>query len=109
MSFKKCPKINQKFAQNRKALVIVIYRGMWRCLKRKRDIAKKATFSDVKTVFRQIPASIQFCVFKSALFLFLRVLPIPVLFPPFFTVVFFFLLSHDRQLRCDLFDGGECR
>lgn len=50
----------------------------------------------------------KFVVFKSALFFpgfaksFLHSYSI------FFIVVFVFLLSHDRQLRSDLFDGGEC-
>ena len=48
-------------------------------------------------------ALIQICGFQKR-----AVLPILVLFTPFFTVEFFFLLSHDRQLRSDLFDGGEC-
>ena len=47
-------------------------------------------------------------IFKSALFFpgfaksFLHSYSI------FLTVVFVFLLSHDRQLRSDLFDGGDC-
>ena len=52
ISFKKCPKITQKFTQNRKTLVNVLSGGIWCCLKRERDIGTKATLSDVKTAFR---------------------------------------------------------
>ena len=52
ISFPKCPKITQKFTQNRKTFVYVLNRGIWRCLKRERDIGTKAMMSDVKTAFR---------------------------------------------------------
>ena len=52
ISFTKCLKITQKFTQNRKTLVNVLRGGIWRALKRERDICIKATLSDVKTVFR---------------------------------------------------------
>ena len=45
ISFTKCPKITQKFTQNHKTLVNVLSGGIWRCLKRKRDIGTKATLS----------------------------------------------------------------
>ena len=46
-SFTKCPKITQKFTENRKTLVNVLSGGIWHCLKRERDIGTKATLSDV--------------------------------------------------------------
>ena len=52
ISFPKDP----KFTQNRKTLVNVLSRGIWRCLKRERDIGGKAMLSDVKTAFRCTPA-----------------------------------------------------
>ena len=55
ISFPKCSKITQKFTQNRKTLVYVLNRGIWRCLKRERDIGTKAMLSDVKTAFRWNP------------------------------------------------------
>ena len=56
ISFTKCPKFIQKFTQNCKALVNVLSGGIWRWLKRERDIGIKATLSDVKTAFRWNPA-----------------------------------------------------
>ena len=50
------PKITQKLKQNRKTLVNVLNRGIWRCWKRQRDIGTKAMFIDVKTAFRCTPA-----------------------------------------------------
>ena len=50
--FKKCPKITQKFTQNRKTLVNVLRGGIWCCLKHERDIGTKVTLSNVKTAFR---------------------------------------------------------
>ena len=38
ISFTKCPKITQKFTQNRKTFFKVLNGGIWRCLKRERDI-----------------------------------------------------------------------
>ena len=52
ISFPTCPKITQKFTQNRKTLGNVPNGGIWRCLKRERDISTKAMLSDVKTAFR---------------------------------------------------------
>ena len=46
------PKITQKFTKTRKTLVNVLNGGIWRCLKRERDIGTKAMLSDVKTAFR---------------------------------------------------------
>ena len=58
ISFTKCSKITQKFTQNHKTLVNVLSGGIWRFLKRERDIGTKATLSDVKTVkVIQVPAS----------------------------------------------------
>ena len=45
-------KITQKFTQNRKTLENVLSGGIWRCLKRERDIGTKAKLSEVKTAFR---------------------------------------------------------
>ena len=52
ISFTKCPKITRTFTQNHKTLVNVLSGGIWRCLKRERDIGTKATLGDVKTAFR---------------------------------------------------------
>ena len=49
ISFTKCPKITQKFTQNHKTLVNVLSGGIWRCLKRERDIGTKASLNNVKT------------------------------------------------------------
>ena len=49
--FPKVPKNHPKFTQNRKTLVNVLSRGIWRCLKRERDIGGKAMLSDVKTAY----------------------------------------------------------
>ena len=45
ISFTKYPKVTQTFTQNRKTLVNVLSGGIWRCLKRERDIGTKATLS----------------------------------------------------------------
>ena len=42
----------KKFTQNCKTLANVLNGGIWRCLKRERDIGTKAMLSDVKTAFR---------------------------------------------------------
>ena len=42
ISFPKCPKITQKFTQNRQTEVNVIRIEIWRCLKRDRDTGRKA-------------------------------------------------------------------
>ena len=47
----KMPPNHPKFTQNR-----IISRGIWRCLKRQRDISRKAMLSDVKTACRCTPA-----------------------------------------------------
>ena len=52
ISFTECPKIIQKFTQNRKTLVNVLSGAIWHCLKRERDIGTKATLNDIKTAFR---------------------------------------------------------
>ena len=54
----KMPKNHPKFTQNRKTLVYVQNRGIWRCLKHARDIGTKAVLSDVETAFRRNPALI---------------------------------------------------
>ena len=51
ISFPKCPKITQKFTQNCQTVVMVISIEIQRCLKRDRDIGRKAVLSDVKTAF----------------------------------------------------------
>jgi len=55
ISFQKCPKITQKFTQNRKTLVNEISIGIWRCWKRERDIGRKVMLSHVKTAFTFTP------------------------------------------------------
>ena len=42
---------NRKFTQNRLTVVNEISREIQRCLKRDRDIGRKALLSDVKTTF----------------------------------------------------------
>ena len=54
ISIPKYSKITQKFTQNRKTLVNVLSGGIWRCLKRERDLGTKATLSDVKTMSFQV-------------------------------------------------------
>ena len=56
ISFQKCPKITQKFTQNRLTVVNVMSIEIQRCLKRDRDIGKKAVLSHVKTAFTCTPA-----------------------------------------------------
>ena len=56
ISFQKCPKITQEFTQNRLTVVNVISIEIKRCLKRDRDIGRKAVLSDVKTAFTCTPA-----------------------------------------------------
>ena len=56
ISFPKCPKITQKFTQNRKTLVNEISKGVWCCLKRERDIGRKAMLSNIKTAITFTPA-----------------------------------------------------
>ena len=52
ISFPKCPKITQKFTQNCQTVVLVISIEIQRCLKRERDISRKAvlrTFTPIAT------------------------------------------------------------
>ena len=56
ISFPKCPKITQIFTQNRQTVVMVISVKIQRCLKRERDICRKAVLSEVKTAFTCTPA-----------------------------------------------------
>ena len=63
----KMPKNHPKFTQNRKTLVYVLNRGIWRCLKRARDIGTKAMLSDVKTAFRWNSALIKVLFLSSFL------------------------------------------
>ena len=62
--------MTQKFTQNRKTLVNVLSGGIWRCLKRERDIGTKATLSDEKTAFRRNPALNQGDVLRDKLLYF---------------------------------------
>ena len=54
--FPKCPKIIQKFTQNRQTVVNEMSREIKCCLKRDRDIGRKAVLRDVKTAFTCTPA-----------------------------------------------------
>ena len=56
LSFPKYLKITQKFTQNCQIVDNVISIGIWRRLKRDRDIGRKAVLSDVKTAFTFTPA-----------------------------------------------------
>ena len=56
LSFPKHLKITQKFTQNCQTVDNVISIGIWRRLKRDRDIGRKAVLSDVKTAFTFTPA-----------------------------------------------------
>ena len=58
ISFPKCPKITQKFTQNRQTVVNEIGREIYCRLKRDRDIGRKALLSDLKTAFTFTPALI---------------------------------------------------
>ena len=58
LSFPKHLKITQKFTQNCQIVDNVISIGIWRRLKRDRDIGRKAVLSDVKTAFTFTPALI---------------------------------------------------
>ena len=60
ISFQQCPKITQKFTQNRQTVVNEISLRIWRYLKRDRDTGRKAALSDVKTAFTFTPALIKF-------------------------------------------------
>ena len=56
LSFPKHLKITQKFTQNCQIVDNVISIGIWRRLKRDRDIGRKAVLSNVKTAFTFTPA-----------------------------------------------------
>ena len=56
ISFQKCPKNTQKFTQNRLTVVNVMSIEIQRCLKRDRDVGRKAVLSHVKTAFTCTPA-----------------------------------------------------
>ena len=56
ISFQKCPKITQKFTQNRLTVVNEMSIEIQRCLKCDRDIGRKAVLSHVKTAFTCTPA-----------------------------------------------------
>ena len=56
LSFPKHLKITQTFTQNCQIVDNVISIGIWRRLKRDRDIGRKAVLSDVKTAFTFTPA-----------------------------------------------------
>ena len=56
LSFPKHLKITQKFTQNCQIVDNVISIGIWRRLKRDRDIGRKTVLSDVKTAFTFTPA-----------------------------------------------------
>ena len=58
LSFPKHLKITQKFTQNCQTVDNVLSIGIWRRLKRDRDIGRKAVLSDVKTDFTFTPALI---------------------------------------------------
>ena len=61
ISFQKCPKTTQKFTQNRLTVLNKISIEIQRCLKRDRDIGRKAKvmLSDLKTAFTCTPALIK--------------------------------------------------
>ena len=73
LSFPKHLKITQKFTQNCQIVDNVLSIGIWRRLKRDRDIGRKAVLSDVKTAFTFTPAltdvnrSIHLSVFRYRL------------------------------------------
>ena len=56
ISCTKCPKITQKFTQNRQTVVNKISREIQRCLKRDRDIGRKAVISDIKSTCTFTPS-----------------------------------------------------
>ena len=56
LRFQKCPKVTQKFTQNRLTVVNEMSIAIQRCLKRDRDIGRKAVLSVVKTAFTCTPA-----------------------------------------------------
>ena len=60
LSFPKHLKITQKFTQNFQIVENVISIGIWRRLKRDRDIGRKAVLSDVKTAFTFTPALMRY-------------------------------------------------
>ena len=74
LSFPKHLKITQKFTQNCQIVDNVISRGIWRRLKRDRDIGRKAVLSDVKTAFTFTPALIV-CVVQESFFFWKLAIP----------------------------------
>ena len=62
--FPKCPKITQKFTQNRQTVVNAISIEIQRCLKRDRDIGRKAVMSDIKSAFTFTPALRPYSTFE---------------------------------------------
>ena len=62
LSFSKHLKITQKFTQNCQIVDNVLSIGIWRRLKRDRDIGRKAVLSDVKRAFTLTPALNIHCV-----------------------------------------------
>ena len=67
LSFPKHLKITQKFTQNCQIVDNVLSIGIWRRLKRDRDIGRKAVLSDVKTAFTFTPALTQNVYHNSTL------------------------------------------
>ena len=64
LSFPKHLKITQKFTQNCQIVDNVISIGIWRRLKRDRDIGRKAVLSNVKTAFTFTPALTFLCTYQ---------------------------------------------
>ena len=94
LSFPKHLKINQKFTQNCQIVDNVISIGIWRRLKRDRDIGRKAVLGDVKTAFTFTPA---LTGRKAALGLSSRV--IFVLYPVFIYRAVTFKMATKRTER----------
>ena len=65
MSFPKCPKITQKFTQNRQTVVMGISRELQRCLKRDRDIGRKAVLRTFAQKFSNIDCSLKILPLKD--------------------------------------------
>ena len=67
LSFPKPLKITQKFTQSCQIVDNVISIGIWRHLKRDRDIGRKVVLSDVKTAFTFTPALIWYLCVRARL------------------------------------------